>query len=95
MREYTNGAWEYAKGRVSTQRTRDYTKDIRVHKGHASTQREIESKRCSSRARGYTNGAREYAKGARGHKQGRRVHKRARMRSRRLYSSFPFKRQLT
>ena len=70
MREFTNGEWEYAKGRVSTQRTRDYTKDIRVHKGHASTQREIESKRRSSRARGYTNWhastqrVREYTNGA-------------------------------
>ena len=80
---------------ASSQRARDYTKDIRVHKGYASTQREIESKRRSSRVRGYTNGAREYAKGARVHKRGIRVHKRARMRSRRLYSPFPFKRQLT
>ena len=71
-----------------TQRTYEYIKGTRV-------QREIESKRRSSRVRGYTNGAREYAKGARVHKRGIRMHKRARKRSRRLYFPFPFKRQLT
>ena len=91
-REYTKNEL-VNKGRAITQRTYEYIKGTRVHRGQSNI------KKRSNRARGYTNRARDYTKGysngSRVHKRGIRVHKRARERSRRpCCSPFPFRRLL-
>lgn len=57
-REYTKNEL-VNKGRAITQRTYEYIKGTRVHRGQSNI------KRRSNRARGYTNRAHDYTKGMR------------------------------